>query len=511
MTLPAVLELDLLRTFALIVESGSFTLAAERVGRSQSAVSLQVQRLESLVGHRLFLRGKGKIVRLTPKGRDLLGPARDLLLINDETLRALRAGQLKADGDPHEAGSATLEGPLAVGRLGNMPSIAVLPFQNVSGDTEQDYFAAGIVEDIVTALSRITWLSVTTRNSGAIRRDGALDMRLSKRDRGARYVLTGGIRKAGGRVRITAKLLDAGTGRQLWADRFDGALDAVFDLQDRISDQVAGIVEPSLRRAEIERSRRKRTESLDAYDCYLRALPHAAEQMPEKARLAIPLLDRALKLDPDYAAAHALIAWCHELCFARGGFDEAHRRAALRHASTVLTGDTDDGTALATAGFVTTLLTPDHDAALGAIDRGLEMNPSSTTVLYLGAQAHALAGECETATSFADRALWLNPFDPLAFEAHMALGESALQDDRCEDAAACFARAARSKPNFSTAYIYQAIALAQAGRAARAMDRLKRGLELEPGFSSRAFSEHALADPLRARLVEGSSRLDLPA
>jgi len=132
MTLPAVLELDLLRTFALIAESGSFTLAAERVGRSQSAVSLQVQRLESLVGHRLFLRGKGKIVRLTPKGRDLLGPARDLLLLNDETVRALRAGQLKADGDLHEAGPATLEGPLAVGRSGNMPSIAVLPFQTDS-------------------------------------------------------------------------------------------------------------------------------------------------------------------------------------------------------------------------------------------------------------------------------------------------------------------------------------------------------------------------------------------
>ena len=319
------------------------------------------------------------------------------------------------------------------------------------------------------------------------------------------------MRKAGGRVRITAKLLEARTGRQLWADKYDGALDGVFDLQDQIADRVAGIVEPSLRRAEIERSRRKRTDSLDAYDCYLRALPYVAAQMPEKARRAIPLLDRALKIDPDYAAAHALIAWCHELCFARGGFDKGHRKAALKHAGTVLTGDTDDGTALAIAGFVTTLLTDDYDASLGAMDHGLAMNPSSTTGLYLGAQAHALAGECETAMSLADRALSLSPFDPLAFQAHMALGETAIQDDRYEDAATCFARAARANPKFSTAYIYQAIALSQAGRAGRALDQLQRGFQREPGFSTRVFYEHVLADPLRERFIEGSRFLGLTA
>ena len=250
---------------------------------------------------------------------------------------------------------------------------------------------------------------------------------------------------------------------------------------------------------------------MDAYDCYLRALPLVAAQMPEEAGRAISLLDRALKLDPDDAAAHALIAWCHELCFARGGFAEAHKTAALRHASTALASDTDDGTALAVAGFVTTLLTADHDAALGAIDRGLALNPSSATVLYLGAQAHALAGLSDKAMSFADRALWLNPFDPLAFQAHMALGEAAVLDDRHDDAASCFARAAQAKPNFSSAYIFESIALALAGHAAQGRPRARSGLALEPGFRSRLFVEHGLAQPLREKLAHGSRLLGLAA
>lgn len=490
------LDIDLLRSFALIAESGSFTRAAERVGRSQSAVSLQVQRLESLVGHRLFVRGKGAAVHLTPEGQDFLGPARELLRLNDATVRALGAGAAEA-------------GPVARadGRQPDRPSIAVLPFQNFSGEPEQDHVAAGIAEDIKTSLSRIAWLSVIARSETVIR-DGAT---VGTCEPGVRYVLQGGVRQAGSRLRITGQLLDAATGRLLWADKFDGALDEVFKLQDEIADRVAGIVEPSLRRAEIERSAHKRTDVMDAYDCYLRALPLVAAQMPEPAGRAIPLLDRALKLDPDYAAAHALLAWCHELCFARGGFAKAHKSAALRHAGTVLGSDTNDGTALAVAGFVASLLTADHDAALGAIDRGLATNPSSATVLYLGAQAYALAGGRDQAMPFADRALWLSPSDPLAFQAHMALGEAAVLDDRFADAASCFARAAWAKPSFSSAHIFQAIALALAGQADQGRPRARRGLDLEPGFRARLFSEHGMAQPLREKLVDGARLLGLPA
>jgi adenylate cyclase len=310
--------------------------------------------------------------------------------------------------------------------LPERPSIAILPFQNMSGDAEQEYFADGIVEDIITGLSRIKWLFVIARNSSFIYKGKPVDVRQVGRDLGVRYVLEGGVRKAGNRLRITAQLIDAETGTHLWAEKYDGALEDVFDLQDQITDKVVGIVEPSVRQSEIERSRQKRPENLGAYDLYLRALPYIAAQMPEDIKTAMPLLEEALRLQPDYALAHALIAWCYELRFARAGLDAKDKAAALHHAQTALASSTDDAMALAIAGFVAYLLGKDHDAALRAIDRALSLNPSCATALYLGAQSNALWGNGEKAVSFANRALRLSPFDPLAFEAHMAFGTVAM-------------------------------------------------------------------------------------
>ena len=338
-------------------------------------------------------------------------------------------------------------------------------------------------------------------------------MRQVGRELGVRYVLEGGVRKAENRVRITAQLIEAETGAHLWADKYDGALENIFDLQDQITDQVVGIVEPSLQRSEIERSRRKRPENLDAYDLYLRALPYVAAQMPDEAQIALSFLKRAVLLDPDYAAVHALIAWCHELCFARAGFGEADKTAALFHSRATIASSTDDATALAVAGFVMSMIAKngsgDHEAALGAIERALSLNTSCATALYLGAQAHAMAGHRENATSFANRALRLSPFDPLAFEAHMALGEAALLEARYESAASCFAMAARTNTNFSTAYFFQAIALVLAGRKEEAQPLVRRGLELEPGFRIRLFFEHGLGPALAAKLVDGARLLGL--
>ena len=198
--------------------------------------------------------------------------------------------------------------------LPDKPSIAVLPFQNMSGDPEQDYFADGMVEDIITGLSRIRWLFVIARNSSFVYKGNTVDVRQVGRELGVRYVLEGGVRKSGARLRITAQLVEAETGAHLWADKFDGALEDVFDLQDQITDRVVGIVEPSVRKSEIERSRRKRPESLSAYDLYLRALPHVMTLSFSNASVAAKLLEDALKLDPDYPAAHAYLGFCHLAC-----------------------------------------------------------------------------------------------------------------------------------------------------------------------------------------------------
>src|SRR5438477_2995437 len=215
------------------------------------------------------------------------------------------------------AGTAAVQ-PAAL-PLPDKPSIAVLPFQNMSGDPEQEYFVDGMVEEIITALSRIRWLFVIARNSSFTYKGQAVDVKRVGRELGVRYILEGSVRKAGQRVRISGQLIDTETGTHLWANRFDGCLEDVFDLQDELTMSVVGAIEPTLRKAEIERARRKRPESLDAYDFYLRALPFASTAMPEDAEKALPLLEQAIQLDPDYSVAHALIAWCHEQRYLRGG------------------------------------------------------------------------------------------------------------------------------------------------------------------------------------------------
>jgi TolB-like protein len=211
--------------------------------------------------------------------------------------------------------------------LPDKPSIAVLPFQNMSGDPEQEYFADGVVEDIITGLSRIKWLFVIARNSSFICKGQAVDVKRVGRELGVRYVLEGSVRKAGGRVRIGAQLVEAETGVHLWADRYDRQLGDIFALQDEITLSVVGAIEPRLHDAEIERVKRKRPDNLDAYDLVLRALPYAYVAMPEEAIKALPLLERALTLETDYAAAHGLLAWCHQVLFMRAGYKADNRIA----------------------------------------------------------------------------------------------------------------------------------------------------------------------------------------
>ena len=394
--------------------------------------------------------------------------------------------------------------------LPDKPSIAVLPFQNMSGDPEQEYFADGMVEDIITGLSRIKWLFVIARNSSFVYKGKAVDIRQVGRELGVRYVLEGGVRKAGNRLRITGQLIEAETGAHLWADRYDGALEDVFDLQDQVTDKVVGIVEPSLQRSEIERARRKRPENLDAYDLYLRALAHMASPMPADARIAAELLEDALRLDPNYVAAHALLAMCHEIFYSRAGFGEVDKAAGIGHARGVIASGSDDATALAVAAFVITMLSKDHEAALSAVERALSLNASCATALYFGALIYAFAGNPAAATSNANRALRLSPFDQSAFVAHLALAAAAVQEVRYDEAASHSAKAVHANPRFSTSYFFHAASLALAGRQEEAQPIVQRLLDLEPGFRLRLLFEVGVAQAVSDRLAEGGRLLGLP-
>jgi len=409
---------------------------------------------------------------------------------------------------PGEAVAAPEKPPMP---LPVKPSLAVLPFANLSGDPEQEYFADGMVEEIITALSRIRWLFVIARNSTFTYKGRAVDVKQVGRELGVRYALEGSVRKGGGRVRITAQLIDALNGAHLWADRFDGGLEDVFELQDRVAISVAGVIEPTLRQAEIDRARRKRPENLDAYDFYLRALPFAYTSMPDEAEKALAFLEQAIKLEPDLAVGHAMIAWSHEQRYLRGGLLEDEKIAALRHARLAIAAGSDDATALAIAGLVVGFLDPqDYATALDAFGHSLALSPSSALALGFSAVTRAWRGESAIAIQQAEQALRLSPFDPLSNIRHMAIAIAHFVAGRFEEAAAAN-RAAQAHPRFSPPYWMRAAALANLGRIDDAKIMAQRLLEVQPQFTITSITSAPFANPeILAALGQALRRVGLP-
>jgi adenylate cyclase len=367
--------------------------------------------------------------------------------------------------------------------LPDRPSIAVLPFTNLSGDPEQDYFADGVVEDIITGLARIKWIFVIARNSSFAYRGKTIDVKQVGRELGVRYVLEGSVRKSGNRVRITAQLIDAETGTHIWADQYDRALDDIFAVQDELTISVVAVIEPTLRKAEIERARRKRPDSLDAYDLYLRALPFAFTAMPEDADRALTSLARAIELEPDYAAAHAMIAWCHEQRYLRGGLHGEARQAALHHARTAIAVGGDDAAALATAAFVIAVVEYDYETATAAFDRSFAISSSSALALGFSSIVRAWKGDDETAVDHATRAIRLSPFDPLLYVPYIGLAYAHFAAGRFEEAATAASRASQSNPKFSMPYVLHAAALANLGRREEARVVVERLRQVEPALT----------------------------
>ena len=403
-----------------------------------------------------------------------------------------------------DAGQAGVVGSLGVADAGtrrrlplpDKPSIAVLPFTNLSGDPEQDYFADGTVEDIITGLCRIKWIFVIARNSSFAYKGKAIDAKEVGRELGVRYLLEGSVRKSGNRVRITAQLIDTGTGTHIWADQYDRALDDIFAVQDELTISVVGVIEPTLRKAEIERARRKRPDSLDAYDLYLRALPLTFTAMPEDADKGLTLLARAVELEPDYAAAHAMIAWCHEQRYLRGGLHENARQAALHHARTAIAAGGDDAAALATAAFVIAVVDFDYETATAAFDRSFALSSSSALALGFSSIVRAWQGDDATAVDQAERAIRLSPFDPLLYLPYIGLAYAHFAAGRFEEAATAASRASQSNPKFSMPYVLHAAALASLGRREEARVVAERLRQVEPALTvSTAIRSARFANP----------------
>jgi adenylate cyclase len=307
------------------------------------------------------------------------------------------------------------------------------------------------------------------------------------RELGVRYVLEGSVRRAGERVRVSAQFVEAETGVHLWAERYDRRLDDIFALQDEITLSVVGAIEPSLRDAEIERVKRKRPDNLAAYDLVLRAIPHVYVAMPDEAAKAVPLLERALALEADYAGAHGLLAWCQQFLFVRAGFKEGNRAAAVRHARAAVTQGRDDATALALGAFVIGLIEHDRVTAREAFERALALSPCSAFTLFLGGVFLAYAGEAERAIDWAERALRVSPMDRLAFAGHQAVAIGHFLRGRYEEAATAARRAVLSNPSFSVTQSLLAAALAKLERTEEAKAAASQVLVLQPSFSSSGY------------------------
>jgi len=310
--------------------------------------------------------------------------------------------------------------PLA---LPDKPSIAVLPFTNMSGDPEQDYFADGIVEDITAALSRVRSFFVIARNSTSTYRNRAVHVQQVSRELGVQYVVEGSVRRAGGRVRITAQLIDAITGAHLWADHYDGTLDDVFDLQDRITASVVGAIQPSIRAAEIERAKRKRPDNLDAYDLVMRALPHVWSLERKGNRRATELLQEALRLDPTYPTAVALAAWCcgQRVLYNWSQDTASEKQETLRLAQEAAALSSDDAFVLAVLGAALSI-TLEFQRAEAILQKALALDPNLAFAWTRSGWLRTFQGDHETAIHHFERALRLSPFDPMAFNCFMGIG-----------------------------------------------------------------------------------------
>lgn len=383
--------------------------------------------------------------------------------------------------DPHQRKAAPQPSANNL-TLPDRPSIAVLPFQNMSGDAEQEYFSDGVVEEIITALSRMRWLFVIARNSSFTYKGRSVDVKQVGRELGVRYVLEGSVRKAASRLRITGQLIDASTGAHLWADRFEGGLEDVFELQDHVTSSVIGAIAPKLEQAEIERAKRKPTESLDAYDYYLRGMASVHRWTKEGVSEALKLFFKAIELDPEFASAHGAAAWCYYWRKANGWIIDRAQEISetVRLASRAAELGSDDAVALSFSGLALGYVGGDPEAGAAMVDRALALNPNLAIAWSASGFLRLFLGDHDLAIEHTARAMRLSPLDPLIFHMHHVTACAHYFAGRHDEAWPMAERACRERPNFLAALRAAAVSNAFAGRPNEARAYIARALELDP-------------------------------
>jgi adenylate cyclase len=397
--------------------------------------------------------------------------------------------------------------------LPDKPSVAVLPFQNMSGDPEQEYFADGTVEEIITALSRFHGLFVIARNSSFTYKGRAVDVKQVGRELGVRYVLEGSVRKAGSRVRITGQLIDTATGAHLWADRFDGALEDVFDLQDQVTMRVVGAIAPKMEQAEIERTKRKPTENLAAYDYYLRGLAGVHRWTKEDSDEALANFQQAIELDTEFAAAYGMAARCYSQRKASGWMEDrvAEGAAADRLARRAADLGKDDAVALCTAGIALDYVVGDVEGGAALIDRAIGLNPNLAMAWLFSGWSKISLGQPEAAIDRVSQAMRLSPNDPQSSSMQTAMANAYFNAGRYADALAWAEIALRDSPNYLLAACVAAASAALIGQSANI--ELTRVRRIDPAL--RISNLNDLLEPIRrpeelARWVDGMRRAGLP-
>ena len=364
--------------------------------------------------------------------------------------------------------------------LPDKASIAVLPFQNMSGDPEQDYFADGMVEEIITALSRIRWLFVIARNSSFTYKGQAVDVKQVGRELGVCYVLEGSVRKTQNRLRISAQLIEAGSGAHLWADRFEGSLEDVFQLQDNVALSVAGVIEPALQAAETACAATRPATDLTAYDLYLRAYATHLSAGPQSGG-ALCLVEQAIERDPHYGPALALAAVCRGNLYRHGRSEdpEEDRRKAAVFARRALQVAGDDPRVLADAAYALAFLGEDIGAMIALVDRALALNPSFARGWYISGGLRLLAGQLDVAIEHAENSLRLSPRERVGW-AHFIIGATHFFSGRFEEAVQKFLLAMQEDPSDTGSYRILAASYAHTGRLKEAREVIARLRAITP-------------------------------